>query len=91
MDTMPDLQQPGSAQGEEGDVCLLTRPCFERYGVARIRSEIPSRGGDWNCCYCGNKNFQFRDECNRCKLPKNDAQSDKFRQLEGEKRENSDE
>ena len=81
----------GTLQGEEGDVCLLTRPCFERYGVARTRSEIPSRGGDWNCFYCGNKNFQFRDECNRCKLPKNDAQSDKFRQLEGEKRENSDE
>ena len=32
--------------------------------------------------HCGNVNFQFRIECNQCKLQKNDAQSDKFRMLE---------
>ena len=39
----------------------------------------------WNCFNCGNNNFQFRAECNKCKLPKKDAQSDRFRLLEGNK------
>ena len=72
----------GTSQGEEEDVCLLARPHYEKYGVARIRSGIAIRDGDWGCFYCGNNNFQFRDECNRCKLPRGDAQSDKFRLLE---------
>ena len=71
----------GTSQGEEEDVCLLARPHYEKYGVARIRSGMAIRDGDWGCFYCGNNNFQFRDECNRCKLPRGDAQSDKFRLL----------
>ena len=63
---------------------MLSRPFYEMYGVARVKSEMPSRNGDWNCFCCGNMNFQFRGDCNRCKLPKNDAQSDKFRLLEGD-------
>ena len=72
----------GIAQGGEADVCLLARPCYEKYRVTQIKSKRTNRDGDWNCFYCGNINFQFRIECNQCKLPKNDAQSDKFRLLE---------
>ena len=28
------------------------------------------RNGDWICAKCKNLNFAFRQECNRCKLPK---------------------
>ena len=72
----------GIAQGGEVDACLLARPCYEKYRVAQIKSKKTIRDGDWNCFYCGNINFQFRIECNQCKLRKNDAQSDKFRLLE---------
>ena len=72
----------GTSQGEEEDGCLLARPHYEKYGVAQIKSGMTIRDSDWSCFYCGNNNFQFRDECNKCKLPKNEAQSDKFRMLE---------
>ena len=72
----------GIAQGGEVDACLLARPCYERYRVAQIKSKKTIRDDDWNCFHCGNVNFQFRIECNQCKLQKNDAQSDKFRMLE---------
>ena len=72
----------GIAQGGEVDACLLARPCYERYRVAQIKSKKTIRDDDWNCFHCGNINFQFRIECNQCKLRKNDAQSDKFRVLE---------
>lgn len=29
-----------------------------------------SREGDWICEDCQNKNFAWRNECNRCKAPK---------------------
>mmetsp|Transcript_30355 Transcript_30355/g.36854 ORF Transcript_30355/g.36854 Transcript_30355/m.36854 type:complete len:224 (+) Transcript_30355:288-959(+) len=29
-----------------------------------------TKPGDWNCVSCGNKNFAFRDKCNRCKEDK---------------------
>ena len=75
----------GTSQGEEEeDVCLLARPRYEKYRVTQIKSKKTIRDGDWNCFYCGNNNFQFRIECNKCKLSKNDAQSDKFRILEGD-------
>ena len=75
----------GTSQGEEEeDVCLLARPRYEKYRVTQIKSKKTIRDGDWNCFYCGNNNFQFRIECNKCKLSKNDAQSDKFRMLEGD-------
>ena len=47
-----------------------------------IKSKKTIRDDDWNCFHCGNVNFQFRIECNQCKLQKNDAQSDRFRMLE---------
>ena len=72
----------GTSQGEEEDGCLLARPHYEKYGVAQIKSGMTIRDNDWSCFYCGNNNFQFRDECNKCELPKNEAQSDKFRMLE---------
>ncbi|XP_049301174.1 RNA-binding protein cabeza-like isoform X5 [Anopheles funestus] len=31
------------------------------------------REGDWNCGECNNKNFAWRNECNRCKAPKGDG------------------
>ena len=53
--------------------------------MAQIKSTMAIRDGDWTCFNCGNNNFQFRAECNKCKLPKKDAQSDRFRLLEGNK------
>ena len=31
------------------------------------------RNGDWICKKCKNLNFSFRQECNRCKLPKKEV------------------
>ncbi|XP_065095721.1 RNA-binding protein cabeza isoform X4 [Ochlerotatus camptorhynchus] len=31
------------------------------------------REGDWTCGDCSNKNFAWRNECNRCKSPKGDG------------------
>ncbi|XP_062703130.1 RNA-binding protein cabeza isoform X2 [Aedes albopictus] len=31
------------------------------------------REGDWTCGECSNKNFAWRNECNRCKAPKGDG------------------
>lgn len=31
------------------------------------------RSGDWICKKCKNLNFAFRQECNRCKLPKSEV------------------
>lgn len=31
------------------------------------------REGDWVCGDCSNKNFAWRNECNRCKAPKGDS------------------
>ena len=31
------------------------------------------RAGDWICKNCKNLNFAFRNECNRCKMPKKDC------------------
>ena len=28
---------------------------------------------DWSCASCGNFNYKFRDQCNKCKLPKGAA------------------
>lgn len=67
-----------------GEGCLLARPEFEKYGVALVRSKMMHKEGDWNCFRCGNVNFQIRDECNKCSLPRMDAQSDSFRLLEGD-------
>jgi len=67
-----------------GEACLLAKPEFEKYGVAMVKSKMMHKDGDWNCFRCGNVNFQIREECNKCGLPKMDAQSDSFRMLEGD-------
>ena len=37
-------------------------------------NDIPGRDGDWRCgeSSCGNMNFSWRSECNRCKTPRPD-------------------
>merc|ERR1719184_35281 len=37
-------------------------------------SDGPTRDGDWRCTEssCGNMNFSWRSECNRCKTPRSD-------------------
>ncbi|XP_037028405.1 RNA-binding protein cabeza isoform X8 [Bradysia coprophila] len=34
---------------------------------------IPQRDGDWTCSKCTNKNFAWRNECNRCSAPKEEG------------------
>ena len=34
------------------------------------KTEKGTRPGDWECCECANKNYAFRDVCNRCSLPR---------------------
>ena len=47
------------------------------------KNQDQSRDGDWTCKSCGNNNFSFRTECNRCGKAKNGGDS-------GPKRERSD-
>ncbi|MEC7688748.1 MAG: zinc finger protein [Candidatus Thermoplasmatota archaeon] len=49
----------------------------------RNKSQDQSRDRDWTCKGCGNNNFSFRTECNRCGKAKNGGNS-------GPKRERSD-
>lgn len=64
----------------EGEACELARPEFETYGVALVKRNDIKKPGDWNCFRCGNINFKIREECNKCKLPKEDATNyDTFR------------
>ena len=32
----------------------------------KIKKNFVEREGDWTCFYCGNLNFSFRKNCNRC-------------------------
>ncbi len=41
------------------------------------RPNVPPRPGDWECVHCGNSNFQFRQECRRCKVARPDAEKGK--------------
>ena len=41
------------------------------------RPNVPPRPGDWECVHCGNSNFQFRQECRRCKVARCDAEKGK--------------
>lgn len=41
------------------------------------RPNVPPRPGDWDCVHCGNSNFQFRQECRRCKVSRSDAEKGK--------------
>ena len=46
------------------------------------------RTGDWICKKCKNLNFAFRQECNRCKLPRKEAEIEEKKEEE-EKEENN--
>ena len=45
------------------------------YGKYQKKKSRPfiERQGDWICKLCKNLNFAFRNECNRCKVPKKDC------------------
>jgi len=43
---------------------------------AKSRKNFIEREGDWICMICKNRNFSFRDLCNRCKLSR--VESDKL-------------
>ena len=45
------------------------------YGKYQKKKARPftERTGDWICKNCKNLNFTFRNECNRCKMPKKDC------------------
>ena len=46
--------------------------CNNKFQFRKIRP-FGERCGDWICKNCRNLNFAFRNECNRCKLPKKEA------------------
>ena len=75
----------GNGTLPDGDAYILAR--FKKYGVAVFSSKTRHKDGDWNCNHCGNFNFQFRDECNKCGLSKLDAPSDSFKNLIEKKKE----
>ena len=56
-------------------------PHFEPPGPPHMqgppRPNVPPRPGDWECVHCGNSNFQFRQECRRCKVARPDAEKGK--------------
>ena len=45
---------------------------YGKYPKKKARPFI-ERSGDWICKNCKNLNFAFRNECNRCKIPKKDC------------------
>ena len=45
---------------------------YNKFQSKKMRP-FTERAGDWICKNCKNLNFAFRNECNRCKLPKKDA------------------
>ena len=38
------------------------------------RRQFMERPGDWICYYCQNLNFTFRNNCNRCHVPRIESQ-----------------
>ena len=53
---------------------LLKQPkgFYGKYQKKKTRP-VTERAGDWICKNCKNLNFAFRNECNRCKIPKKDC------------------
>ena len=47
------------------------------------------RTGDWICKKCKNLNFAFRQECNRCKLPRKEVEIEKKKEEKKEEEENN--
>jgi hypothetical protein len=45
---------------------------YGKYPKKKTRP-FTERTGDWICKNCKNLNFAFRNECNRCKMPKKDC------------------
>ena len=46
-----------------------TKNMYGKYQKKKSRP-FTERQGDWICKFCKNLNFAFRNECNRCKVPK---------------------
>ena len=46
-----------------------TKNMYGKYPKKKTRP-FTERQGDWICKFCKNLNFAFRNECNRCKVPK---------------------
>ena len=53
----------------------MIKPQKGFYGKYPKKKSRPftERTGDWICKNCKNLNFAFRNECNRCKIPKKDC------------------
>ena len=49
-----------------------TKGYYGKYPKKKTRP-FTEREGDWICKNCKNLNFAFRNECNRCKIPKKDC------------------
>jgi formylmethanofuran dehydrogenase subunit D len=49
-----------------------TKGYYGKYQKKKTRP-FTEREGDWICKNCKNLNFAFRNECNRCKIPKKDC------------------
>ena len=43
---------------------------YGKYHQKKKTRPFAERQGDWICKLCKNLNFAFRNECNRCKVPK---------------------
>lgn len=43
---------------------------YGKYHQKKKTRPFTERQGDWICKLCKNLNFAFRNECNRCKVPK---------------------
>ena len=42
--------------------------------IKRTKKKFMERKGDWRCSKCNNINFSFRNQCNKCKISKEDSQ-----------------
>lgn len=42
--------------------------------IKRTKKKFVERKGDWKCSKCNNINFSFRNQCNKCKISKEDSQ-----------------
>jgi hypothetical protein len=51
-------------------------PTYYNKPTKKKQKKFQEREGDWTCSKCKNLNFAFRQECNRCKLPKGQVIND---------------
>ena len=53
---------------------MIKQPkCLYGKYIKKKAKPFTERAGDWICKNCKNLNFAFRNECNRCKIPKKDC------------------